>query len=322
MSRWCGFLLAVCIGVSGQSVRPARSGLVYFFDGQVFIGQERLQPKFGHFQEIGEGSVLRTEAGRAEVLLTSGVFLRVDENSAVRMVSNKLSDTRVELLRGSAIVEASHEAKNPPDILIYKEWQVRVPEDSVVRIDSEPARVRVLSGSAQVGEVTVRRGEVLPLASVLLTEQATAPATDDFNVWAMNRSSVVSEDNSIAAGITDDPDQIDSNGRAVGSYSYFPPTGIPSLGIAYPYGISFWDQYQSPFQFWANPYLSAYPYFLLNRRPQVVVPFNYKPIISRPIGVGAVGRASGFYPRPSIPVPTRVPVIAAPHTAAPRVIRR
>ena len=30
----------------------------------------------------------------------------VDENSAIRLLSDKLSDTRVELLRGSAILEA------------------------------------------------------------------------------------------------------------------------------------------------------------------------------------------------------------------------
>ncbi len=325
-------LLAALSAVSAQSVRSTRSGLIYFFDGSVFIGDEQLQQKFGRFEEVGEGRVLRTEHGRAEVLLTPGVFLRVDENSAVRMLSNSLSDTRVELLRGSAIVEVSREAANPRDTLIYKDWQVRIPQESVARIDSEPAQLRVYSGTAEVlsegasKNLTVQRGEVLPLASVLVAEPATVPAADDFNIWSMNRSSVVSEDNSIAAGITDDPDQIDTSGTALGSFSYFPQTGIPSLGIAYPYGLSFWSPYEYGFNPWLNPYLSIYPNGALYRRVPANTLIYQRPIYPRPIGTstgtGVIVRPPGSYnPRPSLPVPAR-PSIAVPHSAAPRVIRR
>jgi hypothetical protein len=308
-------------------VRSTRSGLLYFFDGYVFIGDEQVQQRFGRFSEIGEGRVLRTELGRAEVLLTPGVVLRVDENSAIRMVSDSLSDTRIELLRGSAIVEVSHEAANPPDTLLYKNWQVRVPQDSTVRVDSDPAQLRIYSGSAEVSTegtsetVTVRRGEVLPLASVLVTDQATTPAADGFNIWAMNRSSVVSEDNTIGAGITDDPDQIDASGAALGNFSYFPPTGIPSLGINYPYGLSFWSPYNSS---WVNPYLSVYPYYpyglLYQRSPAGT--FLYPRPIRTFTGTGVLGRPNGtFLPRPSYLPPPR-PSIAVPHVAAPHAIRR
>jgi hypothetical protein len=322
--RVAPLLLLTLWPASAQTVRSTRSGLLYFFDGYVFIGDEQVQQRFGRFPEIGEGRVLRTELGRAEVLLTPGVTLRVDENSAIRLVSDSLSDTRIELLRGSAIIEASREAANPPDTLIYKSWQVRVPEGSVARINAEPAQVRVLSGTAVVstegtGEsVTVQRSQILPLSTVLVAEPVTTPAADDFNIWAMNRSSVVSEDNSIGAGITDDPDQIDTSGAALGSFSYFPQTGIPSLGITYPYGLSYW----SPYQTWLNPsvspYLTFYPYGLLNSR----VPVRTL-LYPRPIGsTQPIGRPSGpKYPRPSYLPPPRPPIVV-PHVAAPHPIRR
>jgi hypothetical protein len=321
-------LLAAWSAASAQSVRSTRSGLIYFFDGSVFIGDGQLQQRFGRFEEIGEGRVLRTEHGRAEVLLTPGVFLRVDENSTIRVLSNSLSDTRIELLRGSAIVEVSREAANPRDTLIYKDCQVRILQEGVARLDSEPAQLRVYSGTAEVSsesastKVTVQRGEVVPLASVLVAEPAMAPAADDFNVWAMNRSSMVSEDNSIAAGITDDPDQIDTSGTALGSFSYFPQTGIPSLGINYPYGLSFWSPGFNP---WLNPYLSIYPYVPLYRRLPSSTLLYQRPIYSRPIGIptgsGSIVRPPGsFNPRQSLLPPTR-PSIAVPH-AAPHVIRR
>jgi hypothetical protein len=312
---------------SGQTVRSTRSGLLYFFDGYVFIGDEQVQQKFGRFPEIGEGHVLRTELGRAEVLLTPGVVLRVDENSAIRMVSDSLSDTRVELLRGSAIMEVSHEAANPPDTLIYKSWQLRVPQDSIARINAEPAQIRVLSGTAVVSvenasdPVTVKRGEVLPLASVLVTDAAATPAADDFNVWAMNRSSIVSEDNSIGAGITDDPDQVDSSGAALGNFSYFPQTGIPSLGINYPYGLSFWSPYQSPYQSWVNPYSSYYPYGLLYQRfPVGGAAYRPGSVYPRPLTISPLGaRPFGVnIPRTYFP-PTPRPAVITPHVSAPAV---
>jgi hypothetical protein len=314
--------LLLAAAASAQSVRSTHSGLLYFFDGYVFIGDEQLQPKFGRFPELAEGGLLRTELGRAEILLTPGVFLRVAENSSVRMLSNSLTDTRIELLRGSAIIEVSHEAKNPPDTLVYKSWQVRIADDSVARIDAEPAQVRVLSGTADVSadgnSVTVQRGEILPLASVLVAERAITPAADPFNTWAMNRSSVVDEDNTIAAGITDDPNQLDTSGLAAGGFTYFPPTGIASLGITYPYGLSFWG---GPGQFGYNPYLGAYPYGFVYRGLPGGTFFYPRPITIVP-RTGIIGRPiTPIPPRPSIAPLPRMP-IAPPRVAAPHPIHR
>src|SRR5215471_15789467 len=93
------FVLAslASIPALAQSVISTHSGVVYFFEGSVYIGDQRLEQKFGRFPDIGEGRELRTEHGRAEVLLTPGVFLRIGEGSAIRMLSSKFSDTRLEL---------------------------------------------------------------------------------------------------------------------------------------------------------------------------------------------------------------------------------
>src|SRR5262244_1544627 len=132
---FCG--LALIGGVPGlaQSVISTHSGLVYFFDGSVFIGPQRLEQKFGRFPDIGEGRELRTEHGRAEVLLTPGVFLRIGEDSTIRMLSSKFSDTRIELLGGSAILEANEPRADSAVRLIHKNWQVRLPQEGVCRID-------------------------------------------------------------------------------------------------------------------------------------------------------------------------------------------
>lgn len=248
-------LLAVAsaagIPAFGQSVVSTHSGLIYFFVGSVYLGNERLEQKFGRFPDIGEGNELRTALGRAEVLLTPGVFLRLDENSSVRLVSSQFSDTLVELLTGSAIVEVTETAPDTAVKLTYRTWQMRIPKKGVYRVDTEPPRVRSYQGEVEVAAagrsdaVTVREGEVLPLAEVLVAEPFTNYANDDFKLWAMNRSQAISSDNTIAAGIVDDPSQMDGSGMASGGYTYFPMTGIPSLDIGNPYGLSFWSPFQS-----------------------------------------------------------------------------
>ena len=59
--------LATWFPASAQSVVSTHSGVLYFFEGSVFIGDERVEQRLGRFPEIGEGHELRTELGPAEV---------------------------------------------------------------------------------------------------------------------------------------------------------------------------------------------------------------------------------------------------------------
>src|SRR5437588_9754366 len=83
---------------SAQSVISAKSGLIHYAEGRVYLGDKLVESQFGSFPDIKGNGQVRTEDGRAEVLLTPGVFLRIGENSSIRMVTNRLIDTRVEFL--------------------------------------------------------------------------------------------------------------------------------------------------------------------------------------------------------------------------------
>jgi hypothetical protein len=124
----------------GQAVISTRSGVVHFFEGTVTVAGQPLESHFGKFTSIPEGAELRTEQGRAEVLLTPGVFLRVGEKSAIRMVASALANTRVELLAGSAIVESAESAAGTSVTLMYKNWNMRQPHEGSYRVDSDPPR--------------------------------------------------------------------------------------------------------------------------------------------------------------------------------------
>jgi hypothetical protein len=224
--------LMVVSPARGQSVVSAHSGLVYFFEGAVFIGDQQLeQQKFGRFPDIGEGRDLRTERGRAEVLLTPGVLLRLDENSGIRMISDGLSDTRVEFLSGSAILQSNGSSLDTSSNLIYETWNVKIPRRGVYQIDSGPPQLRVYEGEVEVSTegrkepLIVREGEILPLSPALVAKPATPGEADHFKTWAMNRSQAIAEENAIGAKIDDEPDQtnIDGRNRRALSSITFPP---------------------------------------------------------------------------------------------------
>src|SRR5277367_1124109 len=107
-------------GASAQSVISTHSGIVHVSEGAVFANDQLVNQKYGTFPDLKEKSVLRTEAGRAEILLTPGVFLRVGENTSVKMLDNRLSDTRVELIKGSAVVECDDPMKENAVTMVYQ----------------------------------------------------------------------------------------------------------------------------------------------------------------------------------------------------------
>src|SRR5271154_6211790 len=107
MSSRTPFALALVLATSawGQSVISAHSGVIHLAEGQVDVDGTAVHQKFGEFGDVKTGQTLAAQDGRAEVLLTPGVFLRVAENSSFKMVSNKLTDTRIEVLSGTIMVQ-------------------------------------------------------------------------------------------------------------------------------------------------------------------------------------------------------------------------
>jgi hypothetical protein len=236
---------------NGQSVISTHAGTIHFFEGAVYLGEQPLEIHPGKFASIPQGGELRTEEGRAEVLLTPGVIVRVGERSAIRMVANELSNTRVELLKGSVIVDSSEPDSGKSVTLIYKTWNVRFLEQGVYRIDSAPPRLWVLQGKAKVSAENnkdappVGAGMDLPLAAVLVPERSADAPRDALSTWAEGRQQSISADNAIAANIQDPASMNTPTGDAYAdAFTYYPMLALPSLGpgVANPYGSSLLNQ--------------------------------------------------------------------------------
>ncbi len=297
----------LALPAEGQSVISTRSGVIHFFEGAVYLGEAPLEPHLGKYPRMAQGAELRTEQGRAEVLLTPGVFLRMGERSAIRLVGNDLADTRVELLAGSAIVDSAEPSSGTSVTLIYKDWKVRFLQKGIYRIDSDPPRLSVRQGNAEVSAgatgapVSVTWGMNLPLAAVLVPERSIDEPADGLANWAHGRSESISADNAITAQIDEDPASRSSD-LAVSSFTYFPFIGALSVSPGVTSLYSSYAPYQPGFN---SIYLPGYTYrpLLLGLTPRIYTR-GYSSHIYSPY---SPPRRAGFSPGVGAVVPVPLP---------------
>ena len=208
--------LAAPVLMAQSQMQQAPPGTVNYVEGAVSIDGQHLSTSDVGAKVLKPGQVLSTSNGRAEVLLTPGVFLRLGHNSAVQMVNPDLLKTQVRVTNGRASVEVDS---------IYKQNRLEIAEDGVVtRIDkrglyefnSNDGLVRTYEGVARVyasGGRTVKVGSshqvTLPPASATGSDTPVAmqvlhvqhfdrkrtESTDSLMQWSRLRSHYLSQAN-------------------------------------------------------------------------------------------------------------------------------
>jgi hypothetical protein len=262
LKAWGGFLLAVALCSPAWGSTPPQPGTVNYIEGQASINGENLTSKSVGSTVLAAGQSLSTQDGRAEILLTPGIFFRVGDHSSVQMISPGLEDTVLALERGRAIVEVEY---------IRPESNIRIREDGasvqllkagLYDFDADHQQIRVFDGKAAVesngGQVELKGGHQLvfnaagPLKAHKFDKKA---YQDDFYRWASLRSSYLAEANVDAARIYAGGGGW-SPGMWYGTGWYWDPwfsayTFIPADGIFFdPFGWGFY----SPWMVYGAPY--------------------------------------------------------------------
>jgi hypothetical protein len=259
VSRCVSFTIALTLSsasVFAQSVISAKSGLVHYIEGDVSVDAKPVSDKVGVFADVKKGGELTTGLGRAEVLLTPGVFLRVGEQSAFRMQETSLQDTRVEFESGKVMVESDTPMKDNLVTIVYKDYATTFRTHGLYEFQSEPAQLKVYAGEAQVtagGQtVIVKEGRILVFTAALAEEKFNPKEGDALYRWSKLRSEYVSVANVSAAKSARDDGYFSSySGTSSGSWFYNPfysmYTYLPFGGTAFsPFGFG----YYSPFTVW------------------------------------------------------------------------
>src|ERR1035437_438484 len=199
----------IAVSASAQPIMSAKSGVIAGVEGKVFLDNQAVESSVTHFPDMKENSVLRTEDGRAEVLLPPGYVLRLGENGSLKLLTNRLVDTRVELLNGSATVEVDEASPETNVTLAVQSGTVRLSKTGVYRFDTNPARVKVSPGmaSVQIGDQTiiVSTGKMLSLAGgTAAVEKFDTEDTDALDHWSRRRAEGMALANVSAAKYVND----------------------------------------------------------------------------------------------------------------------
>jgi len=247
-------LATLFVPAFGQSTNQARPGTLNYIEGQASIEGRQLSPNSVGNTEIQAGQYLSTANGKAEILLTPGVFLRLGTDSTVQMVSPNLTQTEVRLERGHADVEVDQLYKQNTILIDLKNGQTHLLKGGLYTFDADNSTVRVFDGKADVYPGENLQADVKPIEvkggrQLALTGEPTRPqgfdknrSQDDLYKWSSLRSEYLGEANvSLAADYAGASGFYPGWYWAGGPYGY---TWLPGDGLFWsPFGYGFYSPY-------------------------------------------------------------------------------
>jgi hypothetical protein len=225
-----GFLACPTWG-QAQNPRPALPGAINYVEGQASADGQALSQNSVGAVVLQAGQTLSTQTGKVEILLTPGVFFRVNDNSTVKMISPDLANTSMEVDKGQAMVEVDDISKN---------------NNISIRVGGSATTLLKKVSLGDHHEVALNAEQ-----KVKGKDFDTKHYADEFYRWSGLRSGYLAEADA-------DEARLYLNGGVgwVGSGWYWDPwfdgyTFIPGAGIFYsPFGWGFY----SPFEVWGSPF--------------------------------------------------------------------
>jgi hypothetical protein len=166
-------------------------------------------------QPLINGDIIELDSGRAEIVLAPGYYVRFADHTTVRMLDLEVDNLKIQLIKGSAIVEIVIE----PELPFARSDQTREIEEglfttitfatptaeySVIKaggyrfdIPSKGAsNVRVLKGAVAVSGRTVTSGEFASVMGSAVDVRADAKHVDDaFDSWSRARAETLVQSN-------------------------------------------------------------------------------------------------------------------------------
>ena len=193
----------------------ARPGTLNYVEGAAYLNGQQVTDKSVGSADLNPGQELTTQQGKAEVLLIPGVFLRLDDNSAVKMITPDLTHTEVALERGRAGIEVDEiHPENRLDI-VDAGVTTQLVKNGYYEFNADQPTAMVFDGKAavEVGDgkyKTVKSHHEFalvatgpndkPLAKEKPVDFDVNAAKDDLYNWNSLRSQYLAEANNQIAG--------------------------------------------------------------------------------------------------------------------------
>jgi FecR protein len=188
---------------SDQPGDQARPGMVNYIEGAVSLEGSPLTNKSVGRVVMDPGQIVSTGEGKVEVLLNPGIFLRVDSNSAVKMISPSLTPSQVEVVSGRAGVEVDQLLKGNVVQIVNHGVTTQLVKTGYYEFDAENGSVMVFKGRAEVEVANDKWQKVTGGRKLMLGEGPNAkeskfqpnPQEDTLMNWSRLRSQYLAQAN-------------------------------------------------------------------------------------------------------------------------------
>jgi hypothetical protein len=200
LDRWTligmvsGLLLTLpCQADTSPFIISARPGSLNYLDGEALLNQTPLTKSALGTTFLNTDDVLQTGAGKLEILLTPGVFLRIGDQSAVRFTVLSLIRVEIQVIQGEAILEAD-------ELMTDNRIQVKVGDShSLIQkpglyrfTAGPPATYAVIAGKSEVSAfgqtVELSKGRQMAILQPLKKRKFDSKREDDLYAWSNERS--------------------------------------------------------------------------------------------------------------------------------------
>ena len=202
---WAGVICVLAflaVASWAQSPYSARAGLIFHVEGKAqVVGESKSGSGEKLVQHLEAGQHLRTAAGRVEVILAPGLILRAGGDTEFEMVKPHLSDLRVRLISGSAILHVVRDSYLGSLSVLSGDTVVKFQKLGVYRLDVPAEKslgLKVFGGQAVVSangfEHKVKKKWSLELAdpaSRPLLAQFDRSQRDSLDEWHRERTAVI-----------------------------------------------------------------------------------------------------------------------------------
>ncbi len=209
---FAGLFLAAVLSVPAWGTASSNSavpGTLNYVEGQAYIADQPVDHNSTGKTTVEVGQSLNTQTGKAEILLTPGVFLREGDNTSVKMISAGLANTELSLSQGHVMVEVDQIYPQNDIRVIEGNATARILKPGLYDFDLQQNQMRVFDGEAMVQEgdkqIKLKAGHELTVAANAPGKaekfDKKALSGDDLYRWSSLRSDYVAEANVDAARI-------------------------------------------------------------------------------------------------------------------------
>lgn len=193
VTMFCGFFIITQCALTQADVISARPGGINYIEGNAFLNHRPMSAKLLERIFLNPNDILSTDVGKAEILLTPGVFLRIGDNSQIRMISASLIDVQVELNRGEAMVDVDELVKDNKIGIVDHGGSIAIKRPGLYRIMADdPPSAAVITGKVEVNyadrKVAVGKGHEVVIAENLAEQKFDSKKEDDLYAWSNVRS--------------------------------------------------------------------------------------------------------------------------------------